>query len=77
VVWDALEEVIDGGKKVRLFLSREAMIKYLLEGMPLKQWGIRKGALLAASIPLVLGVVLWLTRRIKHRLIKQPEHELE
>lgn len=26
-----VEEVIDGSRKVRLFLSREAMIKYLLE----------------------------------------------
>ncbi|MGB3715812.1 MAG: hypothetical protein WA996_15405 [Candidatus Promineifilaceae bacterium] len=26
-----VEEVIDGGRKVSLFLSREAMIKYLME----------------------------------------------
>ena len=72
-----LQETVEGLSVVAISYYLVGLIKYLLEGMPLKQWGLSKGALLAASIPLVLGVVLWLTRRIKHRLIKQPEYELE
>jgi len=72
-----LQETVEGLSVVAISYYLVGLIKYLLEGLPLKQWGLSKGALLAAAIPLVLGVVLWLTRRIKHRLIKQPDQELE
>jgi uncharacterized membrane-anchored protein len=72
-----LQETVEGLSVVAISYYLVGLIKYLLDGLPLKTWGLSKGALLAGSIPLVLGVVLWLTRRIKHRLIKQPGHELE
>ena len=72
-----LQETVEGLSVVAISYYLVGLIKYLLDGVPLKQWGLSKGALLAASIPLVLGVVLWMTRRIKSRLIKQPEHGLE
>jgi uncharacterized membrane-anchored protein len=72
-----LQETVEGLSVVAISYYLVGLIKYLLDGLPLASWGLSKGALLATSIPLVLGVVLWLTRRIKHRLIKQPVQELE
>ena len=48
------------------------LISYLLSGLPLEQWGLSKKVLLAATIPLVLLSVGYITHRIKHRLIKKP-----
>ena len=72
-----LQETVEGLSVVAISYYLVGLIKYLLDGLPLEGWGLSKGALLAASIPLVLVVVLSITRRIKHRLIKQPGHELE
>lgn len=71
-----LQETVEGLSVVAISYYLVGLIKYLLDGLPLKALGLSKGALLAASIPAVLGAVLWMTRRIKHRLIKQPENEI-
>lgn len=72
-----LQETVEGLSVVAISYYMVGLIKYLLEGLPVKDWGLSKGVLLAASIPLVLAAVIWLTRRIKHRLIKLPGQELE
>lgn len=71
-----LQETVEGLSVVAISYYLVGLIKYLLDGLPLKQWGLNQGLLLAASIPLILGVVLWLTKRIKHRLITQPGQSL-
>jgi len=65
-----LQETVEGLSVVAISYYLVGLIKYLLEGLPLSQWGVSKGALLAAIIPLVLICVLFLTRRIKSRLFK-------
>ncbi len=68
-----LQETVEGLSVVAISYYLVGLIKYLLEGLPLQQWGLSKGVLLAAIIPVVLGGVLLLTKQIKRRLIKQPE----
>lgn len=70
-----LQETVEGLSVVAISYYLVGLINYLLYALPLKQWGLSKPVLLAASIPLVLGGVLWLTRRIKHRLIQAPAQE--
>ncbi len=72
-----LQETVEGLSVVAISYYLVGLIKYLLEGVPLTRWGLNKGTVLAVSIPFVLGGVLWLTRRIKHRLIKTPTQETE
>ena len=72
-----LQETVEGLSVVAISYYLVGLIKYLLDGLPLESWGLSKGALLAISIPVVLALVLWMTRRIKQRLIKQPEQEFE
>lgn len=67
-----LQETVEGLSVVAISYYLVGLISYLLNGLPLKQWGMSKPVLVALSVPLVLGYVLWLTRRIKHRLIKTP-----
>ncbi len=72
-----LQETVEGLSVVAISYYLVGLIKYLLEGIPLTRWGLNKGVVLAVSIPIVLGGVLWLTRRIRHRLIKIPAQEAE
>jgi len=72
-----LQETVEGLSVVAISYYLVGLIKYMLDGMPLKQWGLSKGVCLAVAIPIVLGVVLWLTKRIKNRLIKQPGQDLD
>jgi uncharacterized membrane-anchored protein len=67
-----LQETVEGLSVVAISYYLVGLIKYLLEGLPLKHWGLSKDILIAITIPLVLVSVLMLTRRIKGRLIKQP-----
>ncbi len=67
-----LQETVEGLSVVAISYYLVGLIKYLLEGLPLKQWGLSKTTLVAASIPLVIGSILYLTSRIKHRLFKEP-----
>ncbi len=66
-----LQETVEGLSVVAISYYLVSLIKYILDGFPLKHWGLSKSTLLAASIPLVLAFVLMATRRIKDRLIKQ------
>jgi uncharacterized membrane-anchored protein len=72
-----LQETVEGLSVVAISYYLVGLIKYLLEGIPLAPWGLSKGTLLAVLIPFVLAGVLWMTRRIKHRLIKSPAQETE
>lgn len=68
-----LQETVEGLSVVAISYYLVGLLKYLLDGLPLKQWGLSKGVLLAFTLPVVLGVVLLLTKHIKRRLIKQPD----
>ena len=72
-----LQETVEGLSVVAISYYLVSLIKYLIYALPLKESGLSKPVLLAASVPLVLGYVLWLTRRIKQRLIKAPDQEME
>ncbi|MDT8420184.1 MAG: DUF3422 domain-containing protein [Desulfuromonadales bacterium] len=67
-----LQETVEGLSVVAISYYLVGLINYLLYGLPLGEWGLQKPVLVAAAVPLVLGYVLWLTRRIKQRLIKTP-----
>ena len=67
-----LQETVEGLSVVAISYYLVGLINYLLYALPLQQWGLSRPVVLAAAIPLVLGGVLWLTRRIKHRLIQIP-----
>ncbi|PLX89397.1 MAG: DUF3422 domain-containing protein [Desulfuromonas sp.] len=70
-----LQETVEGLSVVAISYYLVSLINYMLYALPLKTWGLSKPVVTAAAIPLVLGGVLWLTRRIKHRLIQAPDHE--
>lgn len=72
-----LQETVEGLSVVAISYYLVGLINYMLYALPLKEWGLSKPVVTAATIPLVLGGVLWLTRRIKHRLIKTPLEEEE
>jgi uncharacterized membrane-anchored protein len=52
------------------------LLSYLLDGLPLGRWNLEKNILLAVLVPVVVIVIWGLIRRVKHRLIKQPKHEI-
>jgi uncharacterized membrane-anchored protein len=68
-----LQETVEGLSVVAISYYLVGLISYLLNGLPLKQWGLNKAAVLAATIPIVLFSTWWLIRRIKHRLIKKSD----
>ncbi|PLX93934.1 MAG: DUF3422 domain-containing protein [Desulfuromonas sp.] len=70
-----LQETVEGLSVVAISYYLVGLLGYLLTGFPLDEWGMSKQVLVAASVPLVLAYVLWLTRRIKQRLIKAPIDE--
>lgn len=70
-----LQETVEGLSIAAISYYMVGLISYLLSGLPLEQWGLSKKVVLAASIPLVLLTVGYVTHRIKHRLIKQPMEE--
>ncbi|HKJ04727.1 MAG TPA: DUF3422 domain-containing protein [Geopsychrobacteraceae bacterium] len=72
-----LQETVEGLSVVAISYYLVSLIKYLIYALPLEESGLSKPVLLAASVPLVLGYVLWLTRRIKQRLIKAPDQQVE
>lgn len=67
-----LQETVEGLSVVAISYYLVGLISYLLTGLPLDEWGMSKTVLVAVAVPLVLGYVIWITRRIKHRLIKEP-----
>lgn len=70
-----LQETVEGLSIAAISYYLVGLLSYLLSGLPLAQWNLEKNLLLAASIPLVLLTVGFVTRRIKHRLIKSPPQE--
>jgi uncharacterized membrane-anchored protein len=44
------------------------LLGYMLNGLPLEEWKLNKGAL---SVPFVVIGTWWLLQRLKHRLIKE------
>ena len=65
-----LQETVEGLSIAAISYYAVGLLSYLLNGLPLKTWGIDKSALLAAFIPLVLLGTWFVTRRIKRRLIQ-------
>ena len=67
-----LQETVEGLSVVAISYYLVSLIGYLLYALPLADWGLSKPLVQAAMVPVVVGCVLWLTRRIKHRLIQAP-----
>ena len=70
-----LQETVEGLSIAAISYYAVGLLSYLFSGFPLKQWGLEKNVLLACSIPVVLVTIWAVTRRIKHRLIKDQEPE--
>ncbi len=65
-----LQETVGGLSIAAISYYAIGLLSYLFNGLPLKQWGLDKSILLACSIPVVLVTIWYITRRIKHKLIK-------
>ncbi|MDX2494619.1 MAG: DUF3422 domain-containing protein [Desulfuromusa sp.] len=65
-----LQETVEGLSIAAISYYAIGLLGYLFNGLPLKQWGLDKNILLACSIPVVLVIIWGITRRIKHKLIK-------
>lgn len=72
-----LQETVEGLSIAAISYYAIGLLSYLFSGLPLKQWGVDKNVLLACSIPVVLATIWYITRRIKQRLIKDPDSEEE
>lgn len=68
-----LQETVEGLSIAAISYYAIGLLSYLFNGLPLKQWGLDKNVMIAGSIPVVLIVIWYVTRRIKHRLIKGHE----
>ncbi|MDH3998215.1 MAG: DUF3422 domain-containing protein [Desulfuromonadales bacterium] len=69
-----LQETVEGLSVVAISYYLVGLLKHLFSALPLASWGVDKAVAVGVSVPLVLIGVLWLTRRIKHRLIKGSIH---
>ncbi len=70
-----LQETVEGLSIAAISYYSIGLLSYLFKGLPLQQWGVDKNILLAASIPVVLLTIWYITRRIKHRLIHDQDLE--
>lgn len=68
-----LQETVEGLSIAAISYYAIGLLGYVFGGFPLDDWGLDKDLLLAASIPLVLASVWFVTRRIKRRLIQEQE----
>ncbi|MCF6265540.1 MAG: DUF3422 domain-containing protein [Desulfuromusa sp.] len=68
-----LQETVEGLSIAAISYYAVGLLSYLFNGLPLKHWGVDKNILLASSIPVVLIVIWSITRRIKHKLIKDQD----
>lgn len=66
-----LQETVEGLSIAAISYYAVGLLGYVFGGFPLEDWGLNKNLLLAASIPLVLTSVWFITRRIKRRLIQE------
>ena len=67
-----LQETVEGLSVVAISYYIIGLLGYLLNGLPLEQWHLSKPVVLAGAIPLVVLLVWWIIRRIKRKLIKDP-----
>ncbi|MDY0267857.1 DUF3422 family protein [Trichloromonas sp.] len=67
-----MQETVEGLSVAAISYYMVSLTGYLFGGLPLSRWGVEKGVLMAAAVPAIVGLVWWLTQRIKHRLIKDP-----
>ncbi len=67
-----LQETVEGLSVAAISYYMVGLLGYLLSGLPLEAWHLRKSVVLALLVPLVLGTVWGVTHRIKHRLLKEP-----
>ena len=70
-----LQETVEGLSIAAISYYAIGLLGYLFSGLPLSRWGLNKNGLLAGSIPVVIIFVWFVTRRIKRRLIKDPDTE--
>ncbi len=70
-----LQETVEGLSIAAISYYSIGLLSYLFQGLPLKQWGLNKNALLAGSIPIVLLTIWYITRRIKHGLIHDQDSD--
>jgi len=70
-----LQETVEGLSIAAISYYAIGLLSYLFNGLPLKQWGLDKSILLACSIPVVLVTIWGITRRIKHKLIKDQNSD--
>lgn len=68
-----LQETVEGLSIAAISYYAVGLLSYLIGGFPLEDWGLNKNLLLAASIPIVLSSVWFITRRIKRRLIQDQD----
>lgn len=71
-----LQETVEGLSVAAISYYMVGLLSYLLNGLPLERWNLEKNILLAALVPVVVIVIWGLIRRVKHRLIKQPKHDI-
>ncbi len=70
-----LQETVEGLSVAAISYYTVGLLGYLLAGLPLKQIGVDKAAMQAALVPFVVLLIWWIIRRVKHRLIKEPEDD--
>ena len=70
-----LQETVEGLSVVAISYYLVGLLGYFFAGLPLEEWHLSKKVLMAVSVPLVLILIWRLTHHIKHRLIKEPEHQ--
>ncbi|MCK4502401.1 MAG: DUF3422 domain-containing protein [Desulfuromonadales bacterium] len=68
-----LQETVEGLSIAAISYYSIGLLSYLLQGLPLKDWGLDKNILLACSIPVVLVTIWTVTRRIKRKLIHDQD----
>ncbi len=67
-----LQETVEGLSVAAISYYMVGLLGYLLGGLPLEEYGLRKNVLLGTLVPVVLLTVWWTIRRMKDRLIKEP-----
>jgi uncharacterized membrane-anchored protein len=70
-----LQETVEGLSIAAISYYAVGLLSYLLAGLPLDDWGLKRSSLLAAAIPVVVLTIWYLTRRIKRHLIHQQDTE--
>ncbi len=70
-----LQETVEGLSVAAISYYMVGLLSYVLSGLPLATLHLDKTTVLALLVPLVVALVWWLTKRIKHRLIKGPDTE--